>query len=284
LHLSQILDSLFVPYEETGNFDDLPIPYRAVAADLITGEAVVLDHGRLSTAVRASMSIPGLMEPVEWQDKLLGDGGIANNMPVSVLQAMGVDRLIVVDVGSPLRDAEGIRNLVDVMDQLSGLMVRGNTEQQGALTRAGDLLITPELESIANTSFDAVDDAIEAGYQAAIQALEQHDYWQQFAVQNLFQGAQDDQPPEMPVVEFIEIKTNGTVKKRVLRNRLRQQLGEPLDTKQLHEDISAMYGLDYFKMIRYHMEEKDHQQGLVLDVEQRQGGTSFFRLGMSVSD
>src|SRR5699024_12265402 len=105
-----------------------------------------------------------------------------------------------------------------------------------------------------------------------------------FAVQNLFQGAQDDQPPEMPVVEFIEIKPNGTVKKRVLRNRVRQQLGEHLDTKQLHEDISAMYGLDYFKMIRYHMEEKDHQQGLVLDVEQRQGGTSFFRLGMSVSD
>src|SRR5699024_7027851 len=120
LHLSQILDSLFVSYEETGNFDDLPIPYRAVAADLVTGEAVVLDPGRLSAAVRASMSIPGLMEPVEWQDKLLVDGGIANNMPVSVLQAVGFKRLIVVDVGSRLRNAEGIENLVAVMDHLSG--------------------------------------------------------------------------------------------------------------------------------------------------------------------
>lgn len=284
LHLSQILDSLFVPYEETGNFDDLPIPYRAVAADLITGEAVVMDHGRLSTAVRASMSIPGLMEPVEWQDKLLVDGGIANNMPVSVLQAMGFDRLIVVDVGSPLRDAKGIENIVDVMDQLSGLMVRGNTEKQGALTRASDVLIAPELEEIANTSFDAVDNAIAAGYEAATKALDEHEYWQQFAVHSKSKPASEDQAPAMPVVEFIEIQNNGTVKERVLRNRLRQQLGEPLDTEQLHEDISAMYGLDYFKMIRYHMEEKDQKQGLVLEVKQRQGGTSFFRLGMSVSD
>lgn len=284
LHLSQILDSLFVSYEETGNFDDLPIPYRAVAADLVTGEAVVLDHGRLSTAVRASMSIPGLMEPVEWQDKLLVDGGIANNMPVSVLQEMGVKRLIVVDVGSPLRNAEGIENLVDVMDHLSGLMVRGNTEKQASLTGEKDILITPNLDDIANTSFDAVDDAIEAGYQAATRALEEHPYWRSFAVQRGVEQEHKDQAAPMPVVEFIEIQTSGTVNKRVLRHRLRQQLGEPLDTTQLHEDISAMYGLDYFKMIRYHMEEKNNKQGLVLEVEQRHGGTSFFRLGMSVSD
>lgn len=284
LHLSQILDSLFAPYKETGDFDDLPIPYRAVAADLVTGEAIVLDHGRLSTAVRASMSIPGLMEPVEWQDKLLVDGGIANNMPVSVLQEMGFERLIVVDVGSPLRDAEGIENLLSVMDQLSGLMVRGNTEKQAELARGSDILITPQLEEISNTSFDAVDDAITAGYKAATKALETHEYWQHFPVQKQAEQEHQDQVPAMPVVDFIEINTNGTVRKRVLRNRLRQQLGERLNTDQLHEDISAMYGLDYFTMIRYHMEEKDGETGLVLEVEQRQGGTSFFRLGMSVSD
>lgn len=284
LHLNQLLDSLFAPYHETGRFDDLPIPYRAVAADLVTGNPVVLDHGRLSTAVRASMSIPGLMEPVEWNDKLLVDGGIANNMPVSVLQAMGLDRLIVVDVGSPLRDAENIQNLVDVMEQLSGLMVRGNTEDQAALVSANDVLISPELDTVANTSFDAVDQAIAAGYAAANAALEQHPYWQHFPVVKGRSRVDLSKVPAMPVVEFIEVKTNGTVKKRILRNRLRQKIGEPLDTVKLHEDISAMYGLDYFKLIRYYMEDREGKKGLVLEVDQRKGGTSFFRLGMSVSD
>lgn len=284
LYLSQLLDSLFAPFDETGRFDDLPIPYRAVAADLVTGNPVVLDNGRLSTAVRASMSIPGLMEPVEWEDKLLVDGGIANNMPVSVLQEMGLDRLIVVDVGSPLRAAENIENLADVIEQLSGLMVRGNTEDQAALVTASDVLISPELDTVANTSFDAVDEAIAAGYAAANAALEQHPYWRNFPVVREHSAVDLDKTPAMPVVEFIEIKTNGAVKKRVLRNRLRQQLGEPLDTVQLHEDISAMYGLDHFKLIRYYIEEKDGKKGLLLDVDQRKGGTSFFRLGMSVSD
>ncbi len=284
LHLSQILDSLFVPYEGVEHFDDLPIPYRAVAADLVTGDQVVLDKGRLSNAVRASMSIPGLMEPVEWEDKLLVDGGIANNMPVSVLQDIGFDRLIVVDVGSPLKDAENIKNLVDVMDQLSGLMVRGNTEEQAALAGPQDVVITPELHEIANTSFDAVDEAISAGYKAAVEALSNHSYWQQFPVEPKAKQLAKDTEATMPVVNFIEIETDGIVRKRVLRNRLRQPLGGPLDTQQLHEDISAMYGLDHFHMIRYHVEERDGETGLVLDIEQRKGATSFFRLGMSVSD
>src|SRR5262245_32139769 len=81
-------------------FDDLPIPYRAVAADLDTGEMVVLDHGDLAMAMRASMSIPGAFTPVEIDGRLLVDGGVARNLPVDVVQGMGADRVIAVDVGT----------------------------------------------------------------------------------------------------------------------------------------------------------------------------------------
>src|SRR5699024_10832043 len=152
-HLTQILDNLFAAQEELHSFDELTIPFRAVAADLVTGNEVVLSAGRLSTAVRASMTIPGFIEPVEWQDMLLVDGGIVNNLPVSVVRSMNVDRLIVVDVGSPSRTAEEIENNVGVMDELSGHMLRGTSAQEHALMRHADVLVTPNLEGIANTSF-----------------------------------------------------------------------------------------------------------------------------------
>jgi NTE family protein len=80
------------------NFDDLPTPFRAVATDLESGDAVVMDSGDLTTAMRASMSAPGVFAPVERDGRLLVDGGIADNVPVDIARAMGVDIVIVVDV------------------------------------------------------------------------------------------------------------------------------------------------------------------------------------------
>src|SRR5690606_11527628 len=122
-HLTQILDQLFADIDRVTSFDRLAIPFRAGAADMVTAAQVAMTRDPVSTAVRASMSIPGLLEPVEWDGRLLVDGGIANNLPVDVARAMGVDRLIVVDVGTPARTADEIRSVVDVVDQLTGLLV-----------------------------------------------------------------------------------------------------------------------------------------------------------------
>ena len=142
-HMTAMLDDLFVAVDRVDDFDALPIPFRAVAADLVSGEQVVLDRGRLSTAVRASMSIPGLLEPVEMEGRLLVDGGVVNNIPVDVARSLGATRLLVVDVGTPRRQLEDIQSLVDVMDQLTGLMVRGNSDEQLASLGEQDLLIRP---------------------------------------------------------------------------------------------------------------------------------------------
>ena len=84
------------------DFDQLPIPYRAVATDLVTGQAVVFNEGELASVMRASMSVPGAIAPAEIGGKLLVDGGLTNNLPVDVARAMGAEIVIAVNLGTPL--------------------------------------------------------------------------------------------------------------------------------------------------------------------------------------
>ena len=100
--LIETLRRLTLPVARISDFDQLPTPFRAVATDLETGEAVVMGSGDLTSAMRASLSGPGVFSPVEREGRLLVDGGIADNVPVDIARAMGVDVVIVVDVGFPL--------------------------------------------------------------------------------------------------------------------------------------------------------------------------------------
>src|SRR6202142_2746878 len=100
--LQETLRQLTLPFSNTTNFDELPTPFRAVATDLETGEAVLLDRGDLSIAMRASMSAPGVFAPVDYHGHLLVDGGLAENLPINVARDMGADILIVSDVSFPL--------------------------------------------------------------------------------------------------------------------------------------------------------------------------------------
>jgi NTE family protein len=136
------------------DFDLLPIPYRAVATDLNTGEAVVLDHGSLGLAMRASMSLPGIFQPVEVEGRVLLDGGLVNQVPVDVVRAMGADIVIAVDVGTPLAKLDRNASLLQVISQISGMMTTGNTRRQSETLTGRDVLIVPDLgDSVATGDF-----------------------------------------------------------------------------------------------------------------------------------
>ncbi|MEJ2535325.1 MAG: patatin-like phospholipase family protein [Gammaproteobacteria bacterium] len=115
---------------QADHFDQLPIPYRAVATDIVTGEPVVLNDGSLANAMRASMAVPGVFDPVSRGDRLLVDGGLSRNLPVDVVRAMGAEVVIAVDVGTPLMGSEDIRNVLSIIEQMSALMVVRNTREQ----------------------------------------------------------------------------------------------------------------------------------------------------------
>ena len=162
-----VLSRLTLPMYEVKAFDRLPIPYRAVATDIETGKEVVLSHGSLGQVIRASMAVPAAFDPAEIDGRLFVDGGLANNVPVSVARDMGAEVFIVVDVGSGLYTRDEISSALDVTGQLANFLFTLNTEQQMKPLGPRDVLIRPQLGDIGGGSFERAAEAIPIGERAA---------------------------------------------------------------------------------------------------------------------
>lgn len=113
--ISLFLSKLTYPFEKIKDFDQLPIPFRCVAVDLLTANEVVLKSGSLSKAMRSTMAIPTIFNPVTWGDSLLIDGGLVNNVPVDVVREMGADYVIAVNVGRPLKKRSELKSMFDML-------------------------------------------------------------------------------------------------------------------------------------------------------------------------
>ena len=109
-------------------FDDLPIPFRAVATDLVTGKAVVFSEGELANVMRASMSVPGAVAPAEIGGMMLVDGMLTSNLPVETARAMGADIVIAVNVGTPLLKREELNSVLGVTGQMLSILTEQNVQ------------------------------------------------------------------------------------------------------------------------------------------------------------
>ena len=165
--LNQMLRLQTLPVSQVEDFDDLPIPFRAVAADIETGATVVLDSGDLATAMRASMSAPGVFEPVELDKRVLVDGGLAENLPVDIARSLHVDILIVSDVSYPLQKRDALTTPLDVSTQMLAMLIRRETARQRATLTARDVVIEPLLGNMTSFEFNRVTEAIASGAAAA---------------------------------------------------------------------------------------------------------------------
>lgn len=149
------------------NIEDLKIPFAAVATDLVTGEKVIFTTGPISTAVRASISIPGIFKPLVIGKKILVDGGVVDNVPVGVARRLGADIVIAVDVSSPSYNPD-IKNVIDVMMQTFNIM--GNEISKYQIKDA-DVVIRPNVSSVGMIDFDKKTFLIFEGEKAARAAL-----------------------------------------------------------------------------------------------------------------
>ncbi len=288
----QKLELLFakytLPVANIEDFDELMIPYRAVAADLVTGEAVALKSGSLARSMRASMSIPGAITPAEIDDRVLVDGGIAMNLPVDVVRQMGAEIVIAVDISTPLRTRKDVGSVLAITDQLSNFLTRRGTEVQLARLRNGDVLVVPDLGDIATADFARVDEAIPTGATAvklkadelARLAMAPQEYAAWRAERIAAQTRMDDKP----VINFVRLNNNSRVADEVIEARLRGiKLGEPLDTVKLEKAISKVYGLELFERVTYSLVTEDLQTGIEIDVSERRWGPNYLQFGLSAS-
>src|SRR5256712_2338482 len=146
-----------------GDFDRLPIPFRAVATDLADGSMVVLSRGDLADALRASMSLPGTLAPAEIDGRHLVDGGLVRNLPVDVARDAGADLVIAVDVTTPFDPVESLKTLADVTRQVADMVTQDNVTGQ---VLSADVLIRPDLAAISASNFAAGTEALLSGEEA----------------------------------------------------------------------------------------------------------------------
>ena len=279
-----LLERLTQPVAVRDDFSKLPIPFRAVATDLNTGQAVVLGSGNLALAMRASMSIPGIFKPVVVDGRVLVDGGLANQVPVDVVRAMGADVVIAVDVGTPLVVLDEGASLFAIVDQISGFMTVGSARSQVETLGADDILILPPLGNQVSTSaFEKLDLAMKIGEQGmdalrprlAALAVARGDFKEVVA-------ARPAPSTQVPVIDFVRLDNRTRYSDQFLLSRIDIAPGKPLDTDRLEENLERIYGLDTLDLATYDLVEEDGRTGVVVTVVPHSYGPNYLESGLSL--
>ncbi len=283
--LTQILRQETLAAAAIDDFDELPTPFRAVSADLETGERIVLERGDLTAAMRASMSAPGVFEPVEIGGRLLVDGGLVENLPVDVAKAMGVDVVIAVDVGFQPVGRRELNSALAVSNQAITIMMLRETARQRSLLTAGDLLIEPDLENLQSTDFTAADRTINLGLGAtrahgvrlAMLGLDESRWTQYLA-------SRSERETKQPDVHFVRTDRRSERYRERIQAELAPVIGQPLDPEAMDKRLSHFYGSDNFEALDYRLVHEGALTGIEVSARRKSWGPNFLRFGLELQD
>lgn len=278
------LQKLLLHVAEVVDFDQLQIPFRAIASDIASNKVVVIKNGSLSQGLRASMAVPGVFTPVSIDGRLLVDGGITNNLPVDVVRQMGAEIVIAVDISSPLLQMEGTVSVITIAEQLTNILVRRTTDEQIAALHENDVLIVPELGNYSSGNFTDSPSIIVKGELAA-QAISPELTSLAVTRPELPDNKDLAITPQIaaPVISYIRVENDSKIENEMLQNMLHQQIGQPLDVPTLEKDIGRIYGLETFDSVQYELEEKGSETGLVLKAVKQPWGPNYLQFGLSLS-
>ena len=287
--LRETLRRLTLPYSDSASFDQLPTPFRAVATDLETGNAAVMDSGDLAIAMRASMSAPGVFAPVDLNGRLLVDGGLAENLPIDVARAMGADVLIVVDVTFPLLPREELKSALSISNQMLAILVRKNADRQRATLGPDDVMIEPVLGVTASTEFSAADQTIALGEEAAralsvrLASLGVSD-----AAYRQYAARRAARERGLPAINFVRVDEQSKRYEKTIMAAMQPVVLNPLDVKMVDAAITELYGLGNFETLDYALvgegQGDEQDSGLEIRARRKSWGPNYLRFGLNLQD
>jgi NTE family protein len=264
-------------------FDELPIPYRAVATDLESGTAVVIAEGEIAHAMRASMSVPGAIAPAEQNGRILVDGGLTDNLPVEVARSMGADVVIAVNLGTPLLKRDSLGSVLGVTAQMINILTEQNVRASLASLKATDILIEPELGNFSASDFDDLQKTIPIGEAAARKVADRlaklalsAEEFQRFQV-----ARAAPQPPRQPIDE-IRFAPLARVNPDVPRGWMDTKTGVPIDDKALDQDLRRIYGTGDFERVGYSIVEERNRRVLIVDAVEKAWGPDYLKAGLGL--
>jgi NTE family protein len=274
-----LLDRNTLPYSSLASFDELPIPFRCVAADLTTGKPHVFDSGPLGEAMRATMSLPAIFTPVKVGDSVYADGGLLNNLPVDVVKNMGASVVIAVylDVSEAAKSDQ--ESLFSVMGRSIGIMIAANELHS---MEAADVLISVNLKGFTAMSYTAANDIIAKGYEAAARksailerfALSEDDWQRYLARREARKRTISGSPADVEIAGV-----SGALKKD-LETVLSDHAGQPFESQKLERDLRQIAGVGRYSRFSYYW--IDPGSHLVVNAEQHSHAPPFLNLGIEV--
>ena len=237
------------------DFDKLPIPYRAVATDMVSANMVVLDHGDLATAMRASMSIPGAFAPVLVGNQILADGGLVRNIPIDVARNLCADVVIVVNLVEPAADPAKLQSATQLLSRTMDVMIVANEELQLATLQPGDVRIDVEMGSIGTADFERVPETVPLGEAAARKMSSALTKYAVSEAQYLAwrTGVTQSQQIETRLsgVRFEGLKR---VNPEYLATNDRVKAGDVVDTEAISQQAQRMSALQDFDSVGYRLD------------------------------
>ncbi|MDI5834837.1 patatin-like phospholipase family protein [Shewanella xiamenensis] len=288
--MSQLLRQSTDLVQQFGDFDALAIPYRAVATDLETSLPVIISHGSIIKAMQASATVPGALQPTQIDGKLLVDGGIANNMPVDVVKAMGADIIIAVDIGSPLVKKDKLDSTIAVLDQLSNFLTNASTEKQKQLLTDKDVLIRPAIDALSTTDFTIMPLALTLGKEAANGQLNKlqsmslsAEEYAAYVEAKRAKGKLLMANAAHPIKEVI-FDNQSKVSINLLKETLNLEPGQAVTKDELNDALKRIYALNKFERVDAEFVEGEEGRVLTVTTRAKSWGPNYFQLGFNWED
>lgn len=281
--LEKLFADLAFRADGVDDFSQLPIPFKAVSTDIATGHAVVLEKGALWQSMRATMSIPGVMAPVNMEGKSLLDGGLVNNLPVDLARQMCADVVIAVNLGSPLLKRDEIHSMFDVSEQMIQILTEQNVQAALASLKPSDVLISPELGDIRTSSFDRVDDTITSGevaarkVAAALRALSMPET--EYAV---WRQRQQFVPKAGRKIDAIRLAPMKHANPEFLLASIRLD-AKNITRESVESEAQVLYDRGDFQRVGVRYLDEDGKRIAVIEPEEKTWGPDFLRFGLNLS-
>ena len=279
--ISLLIDRETLAYPQLDSFNSLPIPFRCVATDLVSGKEVVFSTGSLQQALRATMSIPGVFSPVRDGEKIYVDGGLVGNLPTNVVKDMGADIVIAVHLEVAPADPKQIQSLFSVLGRSVDVVIREN-ELRGL--RAADIVVKVDLQKYNSFQYDKANAIIQEGTQAAEAkkkvlmpfSVDESEWNEYVAAKNARLRT------EIPTPEFVKVDGTNPQASRQIERFLHRLVGHPIDHAEINQLLTRLSGIGKFDSVDYRFSSDAGKPGLLVTVHEKSYAPPILQLGFAI--
>ncbi|NHZ34896.1 patatin-like phospholipase family protein [Massilia rubra] len=267
--------------------NQLSLPFRSVASDLVTGDLVDLVDTPLFLTMRASLAVPGVFAPVRVNQRLVVDGGLVRNLPIDLARKMGADIIIAVNVGTPLAPEKNLGSALGVAQQMINILTEQNVQRSIRELGPGDVLISPELSGTSFLDFRNIDSAIKGGEAAtralaprlAALALPEAEY-------ALFENNRLATPPlsDTPMLlTEVKVESSGRINPKILQVQSGLAQGQTRTRDQVRRAANSLYGRGDLERVETDIDDEGGQRAVAIRATEAGWTNSRLRVGLELA-